>query len=55
VHPGAQRIRQRIRRRDGEVWFGMNLIPAAPAPGATLRVGDAVEILDEVDSDGPPC
>jgi len=41
------------RRWDGAVWFGMNLVPLTP--GATLQVGDEVEILDEkVTSDGPP-
>src|SRR4051794_25131987 len=41
------------RRWDGAVWFGMNLVPVTP--GATLRVGDEVEVLDEVvTTDGPP-
>jgi uncharacterized protein YcbX len=41
------------RRWDGAVWFGMNLVPETP--GATLRVGDEVELLDAVDAtDGPP-
>jgi uncharacterized protein YcbX len=41
------------RRWDGAVWFGMNLVPVTP--GATLRVGDQVEVLDEkVTTDGPP-
>jgi uncharacterized protein YcbX len=41
------------RRWDGAVWFGMNLVPVTP--GATLHVGDAVEVLDEdVTTDGPP-
>lgn len=45
----------RYRRWDGETWFGMNLIPDGPAPGATLRVGDPVEIIEQVDAaDGPP-
>ncbi len=44
----------RVRRWDGETWFAMNLIPDSPAPGDTLRVGDPVEILEEVASDGPP-
>jgi uncharacterized protein YcbX len=43
----------RHRRWDGAVWFGMNLVPEAP--GATLRVGDEVELLDVVPRpDGPP-
>jgi uncharacterized protein YcbX len=41
------------RRWDGAVWFGMNLVPVAP--GATLRVGDQVEVLHAVPTpDGPP-
>ncbi len=41
------------RRWDGAVWFGMNLVPLTP--GATLRVGDEVEVLDEkATTDGPP-
>jgi uncharacterized protein YcbX len=41
------------RRWDGAVWFGMNLVPATP--GATLHVGDEVEILDQkVTTNGPP-
>ena len=43
----------RHRRWDGAVWFAMNLVPETP--GATLHVGDEVEILEAVDaSDGPP-
>lgn len=30
---------------DGRVWFGQNVIVAAAAPGACLRVGDPVEVL----------
>lgn len=44
----------RNRRWDAEVWFGMNLIPDSPVPAAWVRVGDPVEILEQVDSDGPP-
>jgi uncharacterized protein YcbX len=41
------------RRWDGAVWFGMNLVPLTP--GATLHVGDEVEVLDEQPrTDGPP-
>ncbi len=40
----------RIRRRDGATWFGVNLVP--DSPGAVLRVGDDVEVLDA--GDGPP-
>ena len=43
----------RYRRWDGAVWFAMNLV--AETPGATLRVGDEVELLDVVPTpDGPP-
>ena len=43
----------KYRRWDRATWFGMNLIP--DTPGATIRVGDDVEILDEVPApDGPP-
>jgi len=43
----------RHRKWDGATWFGMNLIP--DTPGATIRVGDEVRILDEVSApDGPP-
>jgi uncharacterized protein YcbX len=47
----------RSRRWDGKVWFGMNLIPDPPHPPrtASIRVGDAVRILEQADrSDGPP-
>ena len=41
------------RRWDGAVWFGMNVVPLTP--GATLRVGDQVEVLDSRPApDGPP-
>jgi hypothetical protein len=30
----------------------MNLVP--DSPGATIRLGDEVEIVHSVDSDGPP-
>ncbi|MDX6374610.1 MAG: uncharacterized protein QOD98_3598 [Nocardioidaceae bacterium] len=43
----------RHRRWDGAVWFGMNVVPLTP--GATLRVGDDVELLDSRPTpDGPP-
>ena len=43
----------RYRKWDGKTWFGMNLIP--DNPGATIQVGDEVEILAEVPApDGPP-
>ncbi len=37
------------RRWDGAVWFAMNLVPVTP--GATLRVGDEVEVLDQTADD----
>jgi uncharacterized protein YcbX len=42
----------RYRRWDGKVWFGINLIP--DSPGATLRVGDEVEIIEQV-ATAEPC
>ncbi|GAA1919300.1 MOSC domain-containing protein [Nocardioides lentus] len=43
----------RHRRWDGQSWFGMNLVP--DTPGATVRVGDQVEVLERADAgDGPP-
>lgn len=43
----------RHRKWDGATWFGMNLVP--DTPGATISVGDAVEVLDQVEAlDGPP-
>jgi len=43
----------RHRRWDGAVWFAMNLV--TENPGATIRVGDEVELLDVVPRpDGPP-
>ncbi len=43
----------RHRRWDGATWFGMDLIP--DNPGAQVRVGDEVEILESVPApDGPP-
>jgi uncharacterized protein YcbX len=40
------------RRWDGSSWFAMNLVP--DTPGATIRLGDDVEILAREQSDGPP-
>jgi uncharacterized protein YcbX len=41
------------RRWEGAVWFGMNLVP--DSPGATISVGDDVEVLESVPApDGPP-
>lgn len=43
----------RLRKWDGITWFGMNLI--TDTPGATIRVGDEVELLESVPApDGPP-
>ena len=42
----------RHRRWDGATWFGMNLVP--DTPGAVIRVGDEVEVLETAESDGPP-
>jgi uncharacterized protein YcbX len=36
----------RHRRWDNKVWFGVNLIPDDPVPGALIRPGDPVEILE---------
>jgi uncharacterized protein len=36
----------KIRRWDGATWFGINLVP--DTPGATIRVGDAFEVLEAV-------
>jgi uncharacterized protein YcbX len=42
----------RHRRWDGKTWFAANLVP--DTPGAVMRVGDEVEVLEERDaSDGP--
>jgi uncharacterized protein len=43
----------RYRRWDGKTWFGVNMIPDSPRPGATIKVGDSVEILENADQDGP--
>jgi hypothetical protein len=43
----------RHRKWDGEVWFGINIIP--DTPGVEIAVGDEVEVLDAVPApDGPP-
>lgn len=42
----------RVRRWDGATWFAVNLVP--DSPGATVRVGDDVEVLEAVaPGDGP--
>jgi uncharacterized protein YcbX len=35
----------RHRRWDGNVWFGVNLIPDAPRDGGVIAVGDPVTVL----------
>ena len=42
----------RIRRWDGATWFAVNLIP--DTPGATIRVGDTLEVLDSVEPGAGP-
>jgi len=37
----------RYRQWDNKVWFGAQLIPDNPAPGAVIRPGDLVEILED--------
>ncbi len=45
----------RLRRWDGKVWFGINLIPeparpgGAPGPASVIRVGDPVQVLERDD------
>lgn len=41
-----------IRRWDGQTWFGTNLVP--DNPGATISVGDQVEVLDAVEPGAGP-
>jgi uncharacterized protein len=35
----------KYRRWDKKIWFGVNLIPDDPRPGAVLKPGDPVEVL----------
>jgi uncharacterized protein YcbX len=42
----------RLRRYDGKTWFGVNLVP--DTPGATIRVGDEVEVLEAVEPGAGP-
>lgn len=42
----------RIRRWDGQTWFGVNLIP--DTPGVVINVGDPVEVLSAVPPGGGP-
>ena len=41
----------RHRRWEGKSWFAINLIP--DSPGATLQIGDQVEIVAQAPTDGP--
>ena len=41
----------RHRRWDGKVWFAINLIP--DSPGATVHVGDRIEVVEQVETNGP--
>lgn len=52
---GKEPIRTLARKRrwDAKTWFGMNLIP--DTPGAAIRLGDDVEVLESVPAPhGPP-
>lgn len=42
----------RLRRYDGKTWFGVNLVP--DTPGAVVRVGDEVEVLETAPPGGGP-
>jgi hypothetical protein len=42
----------RVRRWDGATWFAVNLVP--DSPGATVRVGDELEVLEAVAPGGGP-
>ncbi len=42
----------RIRRWDGATWFAINLVP--DSPGATVRVGDELAVLDAAEPGGGP-
>jgi len=42
----------RHRRWDGKTWFAANLVP--DTPGAVLRLGDEVEVLEERDASNGP-
>lgn len=53
--PEPTRTLARLRRFGKGVWFGVNVIPDHPLPAdATLAVGDAVEVLEAVESGTPP-
>lgn len=42
----------RLRRFDGATWFGTNLVP--DTPGAVVREGDGVEVLEAVEPGAGP-
>ena len=42
----------RVRKWDGATWFGINLVP--DSPGATIRVGDDLEVLEAVEPGAGP-
>ena len=42
----------RTRRFDGKTWFAVNLVP--DTVGATIRVGDEIEVLDAVEPGAGP-
>ncbi|MEP6599967.1 MAG: MOSC N-terminal beta barrel domain-containing protein [Actinomycetota bacterium] len=42
----------RYRKWDGKTWFGVNLIPDEPE-GASIAVGDPVEVIAETDASEP--
>ena len=41
----------RHRRWDGKAWFAINLIP--DSPGVALRIGDRLEVTEQVAADEP--
>ena len=41
----------RHRRWDGKTWFAINLIP--DSAGATLHVGDEIEVVEQVQTSEP--
>jgi uncharacterized protein len=49
--PEPLRTLAATRRWGGKVWFGVNLVPEAP--GAVLRIGDPVEVLESVAATEP--
>lgn len=53
--PEPTRTLARLRRFGKGVWFGVNVIPDHPLPaGATIAVGDPVQVLEAVESGTPP-